>query len=264
MAPALPKKRFSQNFIIDKNIARQIVDYLEIQKEDVIFEIGTGRGGLTEILAETGAMVYSFELDKALLPELGKKFADYGNLEIINRDFLKVRPEDHCTGSFKVIGNIPYDITSPLIGWIVEHHRVISRAVITVQKELGERIAAGPGSKNWAPISIFTQLFYDIHGGRTIPPTAFYPPPKVFSAVLIFEPVDKREIGNYAFFERVVRAAFVHRRKMLINNLADAEIVSKSELAEILKGMGKEANIRAEALSIEDFIRLSELLEKTK
>ncbi len=262
MSPAYPKKRFSQNFIIDKNIARQIVGYLDIRDNDIAFEIGTGRGGLTEIILETGAMVYSFELDKTLLPELEKKFTGCDNVKIINKDFLTVNPEDYCTGTFKLIGNIPYDITSPLIGWIVEHRGPIERAVMTVQRELGERIAAGPGSKDWAPISIFTQLFFDIRIGRTVAPTAFYPPPKVFSSVLIFEPKDKYQINDFKFFENLVRAAFIHRRKMLVNNLAEAGIADKALAAEALERLGRGANVRAEALAIEEFIRLADMLKK--
>ncbi len=263
MPSVRPKKRFSQNFIIDKNIARQIVGYLEIKRNDIVIEIGTGRGGLTEIIADTGATVFSFELDKNLMPELEKKFSGQEKLKIINQDFLTVEPEKYCDRSFKLIGNIPYDITSPLVGWIVEQRRVIERVVITVQKEMGERIAAGPGSKDWAPISIFTQLFFDIKKARTVPPGAFYPPPKVFSSVLVFEPVDRYQVDDFEFFERVVRAAFVHRRKMLVNNLAEAGIGDKAILSEKLVNLGRSANVRAEAMSIEDFIRLSDLLKKT-
>ncbi len=264
MSSVRPKKRFSQNFIIDKNIARQIVDYLNIEKDDVVFEIGTGRGGLTEIIVETGATVFSFELDKMLLPELEKKFSGRENLKIINQDFLIVEPERYCDRPFKLIGNIPYDITSPLVAWIVEHRGKIDRAVITVQKELGERIAAGPGSKDWAPISIFTQLFFDIKNVRTIPPGAFYPPPKVLSSVLVFEPSDRHQIDDFAFFERVVRSAFVHRRKMLVKNLAEAGIAAKAGLSEVLSNLGKNPDIRGEAMSIEDFIGLAEQLKKIK
>jgi len=261
MSPARPKKRFSQNFIIDKNIAKQIVDYLEIGVDDIVFEIGTGRGGLTELIIDSGASVFSFELDQTLLPELDKKFSGRTNLKIVNRDFLTVEPSDYCDGAFRLIGNIPYDITSPLIGWIVKNRKSILRAVITVQKELGERVAAGPGSKDWAPISIFTQLFFDIKSGRTIPPGAFYPPPKVFSSVLIFEPNEKYKIEDFDLFERVVRAAFVHRRKMLVNNLSEAGVADKGRISEILENMGIDKNVRAEALPIEDFIRLAERLK---
>ena len=264
MSSVRPKKRFSQNFIIDKNIARQIVGYLNIEKDDIVFEIGTGRGGLTEIIAESGATVFSFELDKTLLPELEKKFHGIENLQIINQDFLTVEPEQYSDRSFKLIGNIPYDITSPLVGWVVEHRRTIDRAVITVQKELGERIAAGPGSKDWAPISIFTRLFFDIKSVRTIPPGAFYPPPKVISSVLVFEPSDRYHIEDFAFFERLVRAAFVHRRKMLVKNLTEDGIADKAGLSESLTNLGKSLNVRAEAMTIEDFIGLAEQLKKIK
>lgn len=264
MSPSRPKKRFSQNFIIDKKIARQIVSYLGIDPNDTVFEIGTGRGGLTEILAEHDIDIHTFELDKTLLPDLEKKFDGRANVKIYNKDFLTVVPGEYSNRKFRLIGNIPYDITSPLIDWIINHRQLIKVAVITTQKELAERIASGPGSKNWAPISIMTQLFYKIRIVRTIPPNAFYPPPRIYSSVLILEPSDMYDIKNLDKFDEIVRASFEQRRKVLLNNLVSLEIASKETLSLLFEKLGWQKNIRAEELRIEDFIKLTEKLISDK
>jgi 16S rRNA (adenine1518-N6/adenine1519-N6)-dimethyltransferase len=253
-----PKKRFSQHFLSDKNIAAAIVERLDLTGEDVVFEIGSGRGTLTQIIASTGARVFSFEIDKDLIDALQEKFESRDNVEIINADFLRVDPARYHKGNFKLIGNIPYDITSPLIDWLTAHRRNIKLAVVTVQRELGDRLCSNPGNKNWAPIAIFTQCFFDVRKVMTIPPTAFYPRPKVFSATLVFFPKERCQIGDWKKFENIVRVSFRHRRKFLVNNLASLEGLEKGGLVGILSRIGIDETARAEQLSIEDYIRLTE------
>ncbi|UCD95550.1 MAG: ribosomal RNA small subunit methyltransferase A [Candidatus Zixiibacteriota bacterium] len=252
-----PQKRFSQNFLTDPGIARKIVDQLGISPADTVFEIGGGRGILTSILAESGARLFSFEIDRSLAGELKEKFKDRDNVEIVNVDFLKVEPEQYQAGEFKLIGNIPYDITSPLFHWILKYRGLISRVVITTQRELAQRISSGPGGKNWAPISIFTQCHFKVRAVMTIPSGAFYPKPKVHSSTLLLNPSAGYEIENWDNFEKIVRASFMHRRKLLVNNLSEAVALSKEELEAILVRVGLDKIVRAEQLSIEDFIRLA-------
>ncbi len=258
MSFAKPKKRFSQNFLIDKNIAEKIVNLLDIGEDDIVLEIGAGRGALTELIAESGARLFAFEIDRKLTKKLIEIFQNHQNVEILNVDFLKVNPEQHCPGRFKLIGNIPYDITSPLLEWIHENRKAVSIAVITAQKELAERIVSPPGSKNWAPISIFTQCFFDIGIAFDIPPSAFYPAPKVISSTMVLKPARKFMIKNWPVFENVVRQAFRHRRKMLINNLDRIEGLNKSVLHTAFKKLRLDEKVRAEQLSIEDFINLTD------
>ncbi len=183
-----PKKRFSQNFLADKNIAAKIVSYLDPQKTDTVFEIGSGRGTLTQIIAESGAKLFSFEIDRNLIDPLLKKFKDDKNVEIVNVDFLKVNPPDYHPGNFKLIGNIPYDITSPLLDWMTKYRDNLTLAVITIQKEMADRLCSNYGSKGWAPISIFTQYSFEIKKLITIPPSAFYPPPKYIPQLFLSRP----------------------------------------------------------------------------
>ncbi|UCD18448.1 MAG: ribosomal RNA small subunit methyltransferase A [Candidatus Zixiibacteriota bacterium] len=259
MAFARPKKRFSQNFLTDRNLAQKIVALLEIEKSDTILEIGTGRGILTEIIATTEAKLITFEIDRTLMPDLITKFKKYDNVTVLNEDFLRANPSDHTIGAFKLIGNIPYDITSPLLDWITAHRDAISRAVITTQKELADRISSGPGSKNWAPISILTQLFFRIKKCLSIPPQAFYPRPKIRSSTLLLEPLTGYyNIRNYEHFAGIVHAAFSQRRKRLINNLAQLPGCDKSLIEKVVKSLGWDRNIRAEQITIEGFIRLAE------
>ncbi|PKK84122.1 MAG: ribosomal RNA small subunit methyltransferase A [candidate division Zixibacteria bacterium HGW-Zixibacteria-1] len=258
---ARPKKRFSQNFLVDDNIAERIVGLLDIHKEDAVFEIGSGRGMLTRLIAETGARLYSFEIDTDLVHELQPRFKNYPNVNIVNIDFLIVEPFEKREGGFKLIGNIPYDITSPIIDWITRYHKYITRAVITAQKELADRISSGPGSRNWAPISIFAQCYYNITSALTIPPGAFTPKPKVYSSTLLFEPREAYRIDDWDFFENVVRASFRNRRKLLTNNLADFEGLKKDGLEKILDRAGLPKLVRAEQIDIEQFILLSKLIK---
>lgn len=256
-----PRKRFSQNFLIDKDIAARIVRLLEVEKNDTVFEIGSGRGILTRIVANTGAKTFAFEIDSDLVSQLTAEYEKYDNVEIVNIDFLKVQPSIYHRGRFKLIGNIPFDITSPLIEWIIRYRQSISWAVITMQRELADRICSGPGSKNWAPISIFTQCFFDVRNAMTIPPTVFYPKPKVFSSTLVFRPEERYKIDNWRHFEEIVRMAFVHRRKLLTNNLSKLLGLGKDGAENILSQIGLPKNARAEQLGIEDLIRLSNEIE---
>lgn len=259
-----PKKRFSQNFLADKNIARKMVELLELNPGERVMEIGSGRGTLTELIAEYKVNLATFEIDHQLIDNLNKKFGANSRVTIVNEDFLGVNPDEYFEGAFKLIGNIPYDITSPLLDWIIRHRDRIDRAVLTTQRELGERIASGPGSRNWAPISVFCQCHFDVKIELTISPKAFYPPPKVNSCTLSFSPHEGYRISDWDNFEGVVRGAFFHRRKQLVNNLAQLGGMAKEEIKGILSELGLNENVRAEAVSIQEFIKLAEKIKTAK
>ncbi|MCP4705012.1 MAG: ribosomal RNA small subunit methyltransferase A [candidate division Zixibacteria bacterium] len=263
MPGRFPKKRFSQVFLADKKYVKRIIDKLEITSDDTIIEIGSGRGTLTELIAKTGARLYSFEIDRDLIDVLEKKFAPYENVTIINQNFLETDPKKYFDGKFKLIGNIPYDITSPLLDWMIQYQDLISLGVLTTQKELAQRISSSSGSKNWAPISIFCQCAFDVQLVFDIPPKAFYPPPKIYSSTMVFKP--EKSDGDYqikdrAFFEKIVRQSFLHRRKQLVNNLSKLPEIEKDRIEKILEELNLKRNCRAEQIDINSFIRLSELL----
>ena len=264
MSGSRPKKRFSQNFLADKNIAAKIVGYLDLKKSDTVFEIGSGRGTLTQIIAESAAKVISFEIDINLIEPLLIKFKDDKNVDIINADFLEINPTAYFSGKFKLIGNIPYDITSPLLDWMTTYRDKFTIAVITVQKEMADRLCSDYGSKDWAPVSIFTQCFFDIKKLFIIPPKAFYPPPKIYSTVLSFTPREKYKIEDWQLFEKIVRLAFKHRRKYLTNNLSEIPELDKRRLEIILSNMSLDKKTRAEQLSIDNYITLSKAIAPLK
>lgn len=256
-----PKKRFSQVFLADKKIVRKIVNLLEISENDTVFEIGSGRGTLTKLIADTGAKLISFEIDRDLIDNLERKFKRFENVSIINRDFLETEPGKYFDGKFKLIGNIPYDITSPLLDWMIQYQELISLAVITTQKELAQRIASKPGSRSWAPISIFCQCAFEVQSVLDIPPKAFYPPPKITSSTMVFGPREKYQINDKAYFEKIVRQSFLHRRKQLVNNLTQLPEIERSRLEDVLSELKLDNNCRAEQIGIESFIRLAESLK---
>lgn len=260
----MPKRRFSQNFLTDRGIAERIVAFLEPGAVDTVLEIGAGRGILTEIIAASGARLYSFEIDRDLIENLNNKFAPYKNVTILNRDFLAIIPDEYTAEKFKLIGNIPYDITSPLLEWMLRFRETITRAVITTQKELADRIAASPDSKDWAPISIFHQCFFDIRKVMSISGGAFYPPPNVKSATLLFSANKKHDIPFWDDFERIVRLAFHQRRKLLSNNLLHLPGLTREDIHAAIASLGLPQNIRAEQLAIEDFIRLTKAVLSVK
>ncbi|MCX6826099.1 MAG: 16S rRNA (adenine(1518)-N(6)/adenine(1519)-N(6))-dimethyltransferase RsmA, partial [candidate division Zixibacteria bacterium] len=261
MSSRKAQKRFSQNFLVNKNTAAKIVGFLSIAASDTIFEIGSGRGILTELMALTGARVFSFEIDRDLIGSLSRRLANYKNVQIVNRDFLSVVPWEYYEGSFKLIGNIPYDITSPILEWMMQYRSSINRVVITAQQELAERIASGPGSRHWAPLSIFCQCFFDVKKVMALPPKSFSPVPKIMSETLLFKPREKFRIDDWTYFEKIVRLSFRQRRKLLINNLALLEGQKRESILGLLLKLGLDEKIRAEQICIEDFIRLADELK---
>lgn len=254
------KKRLGQNFLISESVIDRIVGLANAVGCDNIIEIGPGQGALTKLLAASGKKITAVEFDRDLIPTLKRIETDFPNLSIANTDFLKFDPDDAGYDSFALVGNLPYNITSPVIDWAIGHRTRISGAVFMVQKEIAERLAAVPGSKAWSPLSIFTQLHFKVSLCFDVPPDCFRPVPEVISTVIELIRIDCMEIGDYSCFEKVVRRSFKQRRKKLINNLVPDIFVDRVQAEAIFLKLGLKENCRAEELSIDDFRRLSESL----
>ena len=257
MAGYRAKKRFGQNFLNSEQIARRIVGLLE--PGFPIIEIGPGRGALTVPLAETGQPLMAVEFDRDLIDYLEKITADYENVTVVNADFLTFKPSENLT-RFSVIGNIPYNITSPVIDWCIDRYDCLNQVVLMVQKELARRITSQPGGKDWSPLSIFTQLVFEAIYRFEVPPRAFTPPPEVTSAVIDLRPRPRELPADFAAFERVVRTSFQHRRKQLKNNLVPDIIPDDSTAYEIFQHTGLSRQSRAEEVSIDQFLKLTHYL----
>jgi 16S rRNA (adenine1518-N6/adenine1519-N6)-dimethyltransferase len=230
---------------------------------DTVVEIGPGQGALTVPLAESGASVWAIEFDRDLMPYLGSLLENHPNVRLINCDFLDFDPAGEKLDRFKLVGNLPYNITSPVLDWCVRYSDRLMCAVLMVQRELGARIAGSPGSKDWSPLSIFIQSVFAVEKCFDVAPSHFTPAPKVTSAVLRLTPHPEPLVPHSALFEKVVRASFQHRRKLLVNNLVPEIIPNALTAAEILNQVGLGGKARAEAVTIEQFLKLTtELVER--
>ena len=257
-----PRKRFSQNFLVNLRAAKRIVDYLELKQDDEVLEIGPGKGVLTQILLEKARIVYGVELDRNLCKYLEEKFKDKKNLEVINQDILKfnlkkITKEDRL----KVIGNIPYQITSPIFEYLIQNREFIDFAILTVQKEVAKRICAKPGTPDWSPLSIGIQLFSNPEILFTLKPNSFYPPPKVDSAVIRLKFLSKPKVEvEFPFFSDLVKAVFSQRRKTLLNSLSKSLDLNKDELQTILKKAEIDSQRRGETLNLKELGKLAKII----
>lgn len=255
-----------QNFLFDEKLLAEIVSEAGITAEDTVFEIGTGAGTLTLELAKRARKVVTFEVDKKLEPILNEVLAGAENIELIFKDVLKMKDEELLKlagGSFKLVANLPYYITTPLIMRFIKSGLPLLSLTVTVQKEVAERLTAKENTPAYGAITVAVQSAGDASVLRIIDKTKFYPMPKVDSAVIRIDiNRNKFNIKDTAFFERVVRCAFQMRRKTLSNNLVSGFGVSKEEAQTLLTRLGLNPNIRGEALSVAQFISLSEILHK--
>ncbi len=252
------KKKLGQNFLVDEKIVNNIAGAAELTSEDTVLEVGSGIGTLTQALAETGAKVIAVEIDRGLLPILDKTLHGYKNVEIINQDILQLDIKQALgEKSFKVVANLPYYITTPIIFSLLEQKLPIERLVVMVQKEVAERMTAAPGGKTYGALSVSMQYYTEPTLVFNVPATAFIPSPNVESAVVVCKTRTKPpvEVDEEVFF-RVVKAAFSVRRKMLSNALKNIGISGEAvnawlERAEI------DGKRRGETLSQEEFGRLA-------
>lgn len=252
-------KKLGQNFLIDEDIVRRIVEAAELTPADKVLEVGPGIGTLTQGLAESGADVVAVELDKRLLPVLDVTLEGYDNVRIVNGDILKVDiMQEVGAENFKVCANLPYYITTPIIFALLEKRLPMERLVAMVQKEVAERMAAQPGGREYGALSVAIQYFTEPEIAFIVPPTSFIPAPAVDSAVIVCRrrkqpPV---QVCDEALFFRVVKAAFSMRRKMLNNALKNMGI-SSEQCAKWLELAGIDGKRRSETLTLEDFAALT-------
>ena len=255
-------KRLGQNFLIDANIVQGIVDAANVQENDRVLEIGPGIGTLTQALAETGAEVTCVELDKRLPEVLAHTLDAYDNVRVIQGDILKVNiPEIMGDKPFKVVANLPYYITTPIIMALLEKHLPITDIVVMVQKEVAERMAAQPGGKTYGALSVAVQYYTVSEIALYVPPRSFMPPPEVDSVVVNCKvrQIPAVELIDEKMFFRVVKAAFGQRRKTL-NNALKSMGVDKNIIADVLDKAGIEATRRGETLTMEEFGAIANIL----
>lgn len=265
------QKKYGQNFLIDTHILEKIIDAAEITKDDFVLEIGPGIGTMTQYLCESAREVVAVEIDTNLLPVLDDTLKDYDNVTVINEDILKVdiaslAKEKNGGKPIKVVANLPYYITTPIIMGLFESHVPLASITIMVQKEVADRMQVGPGTKEYGALSLAVQYFAKPEVVCVVPPTCFVPQPKVASSVirLICHEKPPVEITDEGFLFRVIRASFNQRRKTLANSLNNAPTipVSKENIIETIEELGYPASVRGETLSLEEFARLSEALKK--
>ena len=267
------KKSFGQNFLTDTNILQKIVDTAEIDKNVNVIEIGPGIGALTEFLAENAAEVMAFEIDDRLVPILADTLRDFDNVTVVNQDILKVDLAQYIAEfknpdlPIKVVANLPYYITTPILMHLIESGIPFSEFVVMMQKEVADRISAQPNTKAYGSLSIAVQYYMTAKVAFIVPRTVFVPAPNVDSAILkmVRREQPAVEVQDEKFFFKVTKASFVHRRKTLWNNLTSyfgkSEEV-KTKLERALEKADLVANVRGEALDLVAFARLSDALRE--
>lgn len=263
------QKKFGQNFLIDTSVLERIIAAAQITKEDCVLEIGPGIGTMTQYLAEQAGKVITVEIDKALMPVLEETLAPYENVKVINADFLKldVRELAQVLGGgkpIKVVANLPYYVTTPIIMSLFESGAPLESITIMVQKEVAERMQVGPGTKDYGALSLAVQYYAKPEIVANVPPNCFMPRPSVGSAVirLTRHQVPPVNVKDESHMFSLIRASFNQRRKTLANGLSNAPHLglSRARVEEALDKMGMSLTIRGEALTLEQFAELSNLL----
>ena len=265
------QKKFGQNFLIDTHVLDKIIRAANITKDDFVLEIGPGIGTMTQYLAEAAGEVCAVEIDKNLIPILQDTLKDYDNVTVINNDILKVdirkmADEKNQGRPIKVVANLPYYITTPIIMGLFENHVPVESITVMVQKEVADRMQVGPGTKDYGALSLAVQYYAEPYIVANVPPNCFMPRPKVGSAVIRLTrhsqpPV---QVNNEKLMFQIIRASFNQRRKTLANSLKNYEGLSfdKEEIEQAIAACGFQPAIRGEALSLEEFAILSNVLDK--
>lgn len=263
------QKKFGQNFLIDGHVLDKIIAAAEVTKEDCVVEIGPGIGTLTQYLAEAARNVIAIEIDKMLIPILQETLADYDNVTVIHQDVLKTDlrelVREHNEGRpVKVVANLPYYITTPIIMNLFESRLPVSSVTVMVQKEVAQRMQAGPGTKDYGALSLAVQYFAVPYIAANVPPNCFMPRPRVGSAVIRLTRHEKPpvEVDDEQAMFQIIRASFNQRRKTLVNSLHNSPQISKTkeEILRALEQMGLSQTVRGEALTLEQFAALTDLL----
>ena len=263
------QKRFGQNFLIDPHVLEKIMAAAQIGPEDCVLEIGPGIGTMTQYLAERAARVVAVEIDEGLIPILQETLKDYGNVTLIRADIMKVDikelAQEYGGGRpFKVVANLPYYITTPIVMGLLEGDAPVESITVMVQKEVADRMQAGPGSKDYGALSLAVQYYADPYIAANVPPNCFIPRPNVGSAVirLTRHAVPPVHVEDPALLFRIIRASFNQRRKTLVNSLNNSQELActKEEAAQALEYLGLGPSVRGEALTLEEFAAIANYL----
>lgn len=267
------QKKFGQNFLIDTHVLDKIIRSAEITKDDFVLEIGPGIGTMTQYLACAAGKVAAVEIDRALIPILADTLDGYDNVTVINEDVLKVdiaklAEEQNGGRPIKVVANLPYYITTPIIMGLFEKNVPIKSITVMVQKEVADRMQVGPGTKDYGALSLAVQYYAKPYIVANVPPNCFMPRPKVGSAVIRLERYEEPlvQVKDEKLMFRIIRASFNQRRKTLANGLKNSPELdfTKEEIEEAIETLGKGASVRGEALTLEEFARLSDVLCERK
>lgn len=265
------QKKFGQNFLIDSHVLEKIIRAAEITKEDCVLEIGPGIGTMTQYLCESAGKVIAVEVDKNLIPILtGDTLAGYDNVKVIHADVLKLDlkrliQEENSGRPVKVVANLPYYITTPIIMGLFEADVPLVSVTVMVQKEVADRMQAGPGSKDYGALSLAVQYYAAPYLAANVPPNCFMPRPNVGSAVirLTLHETPPVEVADERLLFQIIRASFAQRRKTLVNGLANSPELtySKEEITGFLAACGFPATVRGETLTLSEFARLADVMK---
>ncbi len=263
------QKKFGQNFLIDTHVLDKIIRAADINKEDMVLEIGPGIGTMTQFLAEAAGKVAAVEIDKNLIPILNDTLAGYENVRIINDDVLKLDirgliAEENEGKPIKVVANLPYYITTPIIMGLFEEHVPVESITVMVQKEVADRMQTGPGNKDYGALSLAVQYYAKPYIVANVPPNCFMPRPKVGSAVIRLTCHERPPVAveDERLMFDIIRASFNQRRKTLANGLNNSDKIAfpKEVIMDAIEQLGKGASVRGESLTLEEFARLSNAL----
>lgn len=265
------QKKYGQNFLIDTHVLEKIIRAADITKDDFVLEIGPGIGTLTQYLCESAREVVAVEIDKMLIPILEDTLSAYDNITVLNEDILKVDlaslvKEYNNNRPIKVVANLPYYITTPIIMDLFEKHIPLAGVTVMIQKEVADRIKAMPGSKDYGALSLAVQYYAEPYIAANVPPNCFMPRPKVGSAVINLKPYKNPpyHVEDESLLFSLIRASFNQRRKTLVNGINNYEGLSftKEDILKALEDLGIPKDVRGEALSLEEFIKIANYLSK--
>lgn len=267
------QKKFGQNFLIDTHVLDKIIRAAGITEEDLVLEIGPGIGTMTQYLACAARKVIAVEIDKALIPILEDTLEGYDNVQIINEDILKVdivklAEEENGGRPIKVVANLPYYITTPIIMGLFENHVPVESITVMVQKEVADRMQVGPGTKDYGALSLAVQYYAKPYIAANVPPNCFMPRPKVGSAVIRLDRYETPpvQVEDEKLMFQIIRASFNQRRKTLANGLKNSPELdfTKEEIEAAVGKLGKGASVRGEALTLDEFAMLSNELGRSR
>ena len=259
------RKSFGQNFLIDANTVKKIIDAADIRDDDVVLEIGPGIGTLTQHLAYAAGKVIAVEIDDRLIPVLEETLADYDNIELINEDVLKLDLDELLAkhkdeGRIKIIANLPYYVTTPIVMEFLERSELIDSLTVMVQKEVAQRMNADAGTKDYGALTLAVQYFSDTKKITDVSPNCFMPRPDVTSTVIQLKiKKERQQVDDEKLMFQVIRAAFGQRRKTLLNSLKNSDIaITKEKWEDILHNVGISSKVRGETLELKDFAGLAD------